>query len=293
MGSYRASPAGSSAGFLVFFLVAFGLPWSGWIAIRFMPAPGPLWQALAMFWFPAAVSVAGFVAAFADGGRPALGAFVRRVSSVRFAPWLWLAALALPLLAAALTFAIHPADLLRGGHPLWARLLAPLTFANLWTGPLAEEFGWRGYLLPRFSRRFSPVVAGLAIGPIWALWHVPLFYDSVYAHVDSACSFVAWVTAWSVVMSLVVARCRGSVLPSILIHFLINTQVGFAAALLPALPQDRLPGGFPFTVASVVVALALAWAWRPGRGRRNGTATAAKTRDNRNNRLEKKGNAIF
>lgn len=257
----RTAPAGTHAGLLTFFLVAFGIPWAFWIAVWLIPSLGPVWQSKGWLWFPASASLAGFAAALADGGLQALRGFVVRVFSLSFAPWLWLVALLLPILAAALTFISHPGDLIKGGPPHWVGLLAPITLLNFWTGPVAEEFGWRGYLLQRFGQRLSPPLAGLVIGLIWALWHVPLFYDSVYAHLGSTLGFTSWLTAWSVVMCLVVARCRGSVLPSILMHFLINNEAGFAAALLPALAGERLPGGLAFSVTSVVVAISLAWLW--------------------------------
>jgi membrane protease YdiL (CAAX protease family) len=174
----------------------------------------------------------------------------------------WPFAILLPVLAAVLTFANHPSDLSDGGTPKWAALAVSVSFTNWFTGPLAEEFGWRGYLLPWFCRRWHPVLAGLVIGPIWAAWHIPIFYDTVFAHWQSALGFLTWVTAWSVVLALLVARARGSVLPSILGHWAINAQSGIFFALLPALSGDKQPGGLAFSVASVAVAAAVAWFWR-------------------------------
>jgi uncharacterized protein len=242
-------------GLFVFFLIAFMVPWTGWFVFNSSNTHSPIFENLAMFWLPAAVSLAGFVASFVEDGAKGLMAFVRRVFNVRFKLWLWPAAALLPLIAAMLTFIGHPQSLLTSGHPAWVRLLVPLTFANLWTGPLAEEFGWRGYLLHRFRKRLSPMAAGLIIGPIWSFWHVPLFHDSVFAHVGSALPFVAILTAWSVVMALIVTRCFGSVMPSVVLHFFFNCQAPLIAALFPLLPAELVPGGLPFCVASVVVAL--------------------------------------
>ena len=37
-----------------------------------------------------------------------------------------------------------------------------------------EEWGWRGYLLPKMSKHFSMVPSLLITGMIWGLWHAPL-----------------------------------------------------------------------------------------------------------------------
>jgi uncharacterized protein len=260
--SNTASKNRRRLGLLCFFAVAFIIPWAGWLAFDLSRSPGKELETLAMFWLPASVSLAGFVASYVEGGTGQLLAFVKRVFAIRFKPWLWLVAALLPLAAGMLTFVPHAKDLLHGGSPSWLKVLATLSFANLWTGPLAEEFGWRGYLLPRFRKRLSPMVAGLAIGPIWSLWHLPLFYDSVFSHVDSALQFVVTTTAWSVAMAMIVSRGRGSVLPSVAMHFFANNQAPLIAALFPLLPAELVPGGVPFCVGSVVVVLVLAYVWR-------------------------------
>jgi membrane protease YdiL (CAAX protease family) len=49
--------------------------------------------------------------------------------------------------------------------------IVPIVF-----GPLAEEIGWRGYLLPILSPKSKPIQSSLLVGFIWALWHAPLFF---------------------------------------------------------------------------------------------------------------------
>ncbi len=50
-------------------------------------------------------------------------------------------------------------------------LLAPImNFVTCY----GEEWGWRGYLLPKVSARFSTVPTILITGLIWGLWHAPL-----------------------------------------------------------------------------------------------------------------------
>ena len=42
-------------------------------------------------------------------------------------------------------------------------------------GPLGEEFGWRGFALPRMLDRRSPGASALLLGVLWAVWHLPPF----------------------------------------------------------------------------------------------------------------------
>ena len=53
----------------------------------------------------------------------------------------------------------------------------PALALALFLGPI-EEFGWRGLALPLMQRKLSPFWAGLILGVIWALWHVPSFFLS-------------------------------------------------------------------------------------------------------------------
>ncbi len=40
-------------------------------------------------------------------------------------------------------------------------------------GP-GEEFGWRGFALPRLERGLTPLRAALVVGLMWWAWHLPL-----------------------------------------------------------------------------------------------------------------------
>ena len=84
----------------------------------------------------------------------------------------YMAALLIPFNLNAIIFAIDP---LVGVTPY------PLLLNNLIFGisigvmsSLLEEFGWRGFALPRLQKYFSPLIASLIVGLGWGLWHLRL-----------------------------------------------------------------------------------------------------------------------
>lgn len=51
--------------------------------------------------------------------------------------------------------------------------LVVVPFVNILPA-FGEEWGWRGYLMPKLLERFNVVPALLIMGVIWGLWHMPL-----------------------------------------------------------------------------------------------------------------------
>jgi hypothetical protein len=95
----------------------------------------------------------------------------------------------------------------------------------LFIGPI-EEFGWRGVALPLLQRRFTPLGAGLVLGVVWALWHVPSFLMS--GTPQSAWSFGPYfigILALSVIMTPLFNAAGGSILIAALFHFQVMNPV--------------------------------------------------------------------
>lgn len=90
-------------------------------------------------------------------------------------------------------------------------------------GPLSEEPGWRGYALPALLKHWNPLASGLALGVIWALWHLPLFFlPGVGQFHESFSWFAANVVALSILITWVFVNTHGSVFLAILMHLLFN-----------------------------------------------------------------------
>ena len=52
--------------------------------------------------------------------------------------------------------------------------LLPFALAESLVFALGEEIGWRGFLAPTFHRTRGFGWAGIAVGIIWGVWHIPL-----------------------------------------------------------------------------------------------------------------------
>jgi uncharacterized protein len=86
-----------------------------------------------------------------------------------------------------------------------------------------EEPGWRGFALPRLIERLGPIVGTVVLGIAWACWHLPLFMITGTPQYGSGfLPFALLLMAWSMVITLVVMRARGSVIPAMLFHASAN-----------------------------------------------------------------------
>jgi len=110
-------------------------------------------------------------------------------------------------------------------EPRWTALSAYLSAGVLWlflTGPLGEEFGWRGYLLPALMQRWSFTNASPVIGVWWALWHTPLMLDRWTGDPLHLPYFVANVVVFSFMLGAVFRV--GGLLPTMAVHWGINAS---------------------------------------------------------------------
>ena len=129
-----------------------------------------------------------------------------------------------------------------------------------------EEWGWRGYLLPKVSRRISTFPTLLVTGIIWGLWHAPLtiighnygvgYPGFPFTGIAMMCLFCI---VMGVVLSYVTLKTQ-SCIPAILGHGAIN---GIAAIGI----YFTADGGNPFIgpaptgiigmIPSIIVAIIL------------------------------------
>jgi membrane protease YdiL (CAAX protease family) len=136
-----------------------------------------------------------------------------------------------------------------------------IAFAIL-TGPISEEFGWRGYALPRLQERQTTVRAAVVVGLLWGAWHTgPDFWRLIFQGDARAFLYPAVLTIGTVPLSILLAWLfnvsGGSLLPGMLLHASFNstayiltlTWVGHPGILIGA----ELVVGLWIAVAVVIV----------------------------------------
>lgn len=117
-------------------------------------------------------AVAGVIALAVVQGRAAVVELGRSLVRWRVAPRLWIFAL-FPLVLNAIVIVMGGLHFALQISIVKAVLL--FFIMALIDGPLGEEVGWRGVLLPQLLQTMRPLTASLIVGVVWYLWHVPLY----------------------------------------------------------------------------------------------------------------------
>jgi membrane protease YdiL (CAAX protease family) len=156
--------------FRIYLWLAFGITWGigglGLLAGAYRPEAA--FSASRALHYIAAFgpSLAGLIMTVrVEGGTGLRNLLARTVPTRSGLPWYAAVIIVFPAVNLAAAWLLTPgffADL-----PSWDRLVfgLPLTLVTD-TGPVGEEFGWRGFALPRLLRRSHPLAAALILGAI-------------------------------------------------------------------------------------------------------------------------------
>ncbi|MGP3962578.1 CPBP family intramembrane glutamic endopeptidase [Nonomuraea sp. 3N208] len=272
---------------LIFIVLAFGLSWAAVLPIWFGGGLGsPLMAGLAtLMMFTPTVGVLGVWALsrtpFKEWARQTgltLGERKGRTGALVLAAWLGVPLLV--FLAMGLSAAVGLTSLDLGGLSLLRAALegrgAPVpadlgsvaaiqVVLAVLAGPalnaipaLGEEWGWRGWLLPRLVSG-NGVLAGLLLsGAIWGVWHAPLtLLGYNYPRLGSwaALYFIGFCVLAGVLLGWLRLR-TGSVWPAVVAHGSLNA-VAPAAVLLgdAAAPPNEVLVGVTGLVGWVLLAV--------------------------------------
>src|SRR5215217_1529196 len=254
-----------------YFIITFAFSWLVWV-------PGVLTYYGVLSVAPSVIGVLGIVGllgpllsgfvmtALTEGGA-GVSDLLRRIVLWRVGiQWYLFALLGLPAVMVLGTL-LRPGALASfdtSAQPISLSYLVAFISMVLIGGPLLEEPGWTGFAQPRLQRLHGPLVGGLILGILWALWHLPGFLIPSQNLTDipprgTVLDFVVFSLALvglRFIIMWVVNNTRGSVLMAILTHASWNTF--YSAALIGLFPVRSVLGGYVnLTIASCVLALVI------------------------------------
>lgn len=101
---------------------------------------------------------------------------------------------------------------------------------------IGEEFGWRGFLLPRLQTRYNALFSSLIVGVAWAIWHIPMFFiegtsqyelQQLGGLLPAVLGYSLLVIVNSIQFAWVFNNTRGSVLLAAVLHGASNAWSGY------------------------------------------------------------------
>ncbi len=220
---------------------------------------GPVW-AVALYlmggFVPSGVAVA--LVGFKDG-RSGLSALWRRMTHFRIGWRVYLAAVSVVAFGTACQIVLN--NLLGRTFDLSLFLIQLPSFLPLLVlGPLSEELGWRGYAQDRLQRRWSPQLAGVVVGIVWAFWHLPLFFmpgaSQRELHMPFA-GFLVGIVSMSIVFAWLHSHSGGSIWIAIFFHWIYTYA---AQVVATGVARNSTYNGLEYA-PYLLVALLIAVAW--------------------------------
>ena len=281
---------------VIYVALAYGLAWALWFAVVYPMVNGgglgtSMQLAIAAGMFAPAIAAALTRLITKEGFKDAWIKPRAFKKTWRYYVLAWFGPLVLVLAGAALYFLINPADFDPSmSYVIQAtreqaeamgvemniddeaiRLTQIASLATLVIAPainavtcFGEEWGWRGYLMPKLGHRKRIVPTLIITGVIWGLWHAPLtalghnygagYFGWPILGIIAMCCFC---TVFGIFLSYVTIR-TGSCLAAVFGHGAVNAVAGAATIFASANVSPfvgPLPTGIIGGAAFIAVAL--------------------------------------
>jgi len=227
---------------VLFFLIAFGWSWLFWwllflsgivrmpagISIQNIDLGSSWWLIPLSLLSPYGPTIAAFVITGITEGKPAMKALWKRFWNRSLSlKWLFIILLFFPTLRLVANLVSRILDgqaypILTSPNQPWMFII-PLIFNGLIHGGMSEEFGWRGYVLPRFQAKWNALISSLILGVIWGVWHLPLLLAGV-GSANSVVELLSWQALVAIFFTWVFNNTNGSILAVVIFHAMVNTS---------------------------------------------------------------------
>ncbi|GAB2932213.1 type II CAAX endopeptidase family protein [Nonomuraea fastidiosa] len=247
----QASPSqGGLAGFIrrrpliSFFVLANLLSWVAWTPYALSNQGLGIWD----FDFPALLGTTQFLGVLPGAylgpifsaylvtriteGKEGIRRWVGRMTKWRVR-WFWyvITAVGVPVTLVITSLALSDGAVKMPPAAVLAAYIPGLLIQMVTTG-LAEEPGWRDFALARMQRKYGPFGATMILGPLWGIWHLPLFLTEWggYPNVtlEHVLVFIGFAWSFSFVITWVFNRTGQSLPLIIVLHVSVNNFMSIA-----------------------------------------------------------------
>jgi hypothetical protein len=239
---YRAK-AFEGKNLVYFFLIAFGWTWiwwyilflSGWVTVPegvggpeadFSGANAFIIMSVALS--PFGPTIGGFILTAINEGKAGAKKLWKSFWSLNI-NWKWLLVVLLTWPALRLATNLAGQAIAGESYPLLAHpdqvwvFIPVLLVSTLVNGGMSEEFGWRGYALPRLQVKFNALTASVILGIIEGAWHYPLMLMRQRWE-NSVVELLFWFILTDILRTWIFNNTNGSLLAALLFHGMGNTQ---------------------------------------------------------------------
>ena len=261
---------------VAFFVIAFAGTWIAFLPLVLaqnglglfpytIPEIGPwppsyLFAALGALLGP---TVASFTVIAITTGKAGVQQLLRRYVIWRVGfRWYLLVLVGVPLfqlMCASIFLGIAPLTALIQQWPLYFTTFLPNLLIIVVAVQIWEEGGWSGYAVPNLQKRFGALRTALILGPLWALWHLPVFFvpGQIFDQKVGAITMIVQMVLMIIVailtrilMTWVFNNTKGSILIAILLHAALDASNSGSAFIKQLLTISQLGG---YGLASALV----------------------------------------
>jgi len=130
-------------------------------------------------------------------------------------------------------------------------------FFQMFSGPISEEAGWRGFALPRLQKKYNALISSLILGVVWTCWHTPLFFLTGATQMTIPFPiYMVLVVTQTIYATWLYNNTEGSLVITTLAHFSFNltgTLITGLVSLMPPMLFYMTAGPSLFVIVVVVI----------------------------------------
>ena len=215
-------------------------------------------------------SIAAIITVRLTEGKSAMLLLLRKFRSFRVQAGWYLFVLLFPMLVyliAVISTQVFGFELGEATYVEGFKMALPYVLLALPFGPIMEELGWRGYMLPRLLEKYNIYLSSLILGVVWTFWHLASF-TFPGAAIPSAFEVNVWtvslylcsITAQTFIFSYVYLKTNGSLILAILLHATFNASSNIILSVFPDVSENVDQRMYAYIIHFIIVFIAaLGW----------------------------------